>query len=92
MRLVGKLIAVFTAQKMKKSLKRNIIFCAVTELKNWCKNGRGDMKETTANFFNYFFISSLKTGFKSIQYYKSILNQILIKTMTNNNNNNKIIP
>ena len=50
------------------------------------------MKETTANFFNYFFISSLKTGFKSIQYYKSILNQILIKTMTNNNNNNKIIP
>ena len=34
MRLVGKLIAVFTAQKMKKSLMRNIIFCAVTDLKN----------------------------------------------------------
>ena len=92
MRLVGKLIAVYTAQKMKKSLMRNIIFCAVTDLKNWCKNGRGDMKEKSANFFNYFFISSLKTGFKSIQYYKNIPNHILIKTMTNNNNNNKIIP
>ena len=50
------------------------------------------MKEKSANFFNYFFISSLKTGFKSIQYYKNIPNHILIKTMTNNNNNNKIIP